>query len=116
MRRGIDWYACPPGIDAHRPLQASLAGLPPFPVQVGDEEIMLADATRLAAHARACGVNARLEVHRRRWHVFHLQAFYLRTAATAIAMLGSFARECVDGAAPAPAAAAATSPAEVPAP
>lgn len=120
VRQGIEWYAAPPGAAAHRPLETGLHGLPPMLVQVGDEEIMLADATRLVAHARACGVAARIEVHRARWHVFHLQAFYLKSAAGAIAWLARFARDCADAAAPGATAPAAPSPAqaaaEVPAP
>lgn len=93
VRQGIDWYACPPGADVHRPLDCDLRGLPPMLVQVGDQEILLADSTRLADHAAACAVACRLEIHGERWHVFHLQAFYMRSAANAIGALAQFARE-----------------------
>jgi acetyl esterase/lipase len=99
VRQGVGWYACAPGDDAHHPLRAQLAGLPPMLVQAGDQEILLPDAQALAAHARACGVSCRLELHRERWHVFHLQAFYLRSAANAIGALAQFARERIDAAA-----------------
>jgi acetyl esterase/lipase len=62
-------------------------------VQAGDQEILLPDAQALVAHARACGVACRFELHRERWHVFHLEAFYLRSAANAIGALAQFARE-----------------------
>jgi cation diffusion facilitator CzcD-associated flavoprotein CzcO/acetyl esterase/lipase len=103
VRQGVGWYACAPEDDAHHPLRAQLAGLPPMLVQAGEEEILLPDAQALVAHARACGVSCRFELHRERWHVFHLQAFYLRSAANAIGALAQFARERIDAAAhPAP--------------
>jgi len=92
-RQGAAWYACPPETTAHQPLRCDLRGLPPMLVQVGDQEILLPDSLRLAEHAAACGAPCRLEIHRARWHVFHLQAFYLRSAANAIGALGQFARE-----------------------
>ena len=93
VRQGVAWYACPPEADAHHPLRCDLAGLPPMLVQAGDQEILLPDAQALVAHARACGLSCRFELHRERWHVFHLQAFYLRSAANAIGALARFARE-----------------------
>jgi cyclohexanone monooxygenase len=95
VRQGIAWYACPPEADAHHPLRCDLGGLPPMLVQAGEEEILLPDARQLAEHASACGVDCRFELHRGRWHVFHLQAFYLRSAANAIGALAQFARERV---------------------
>jgi acetyl esterase/lipase len=94
-RQGVAWYACPPDVDAHHPLRCDLRGLPPMLVQAGEEEILLPDAQLLVEHAHACGVDCRFELHRGRWHVFHLQAFYLRSAANAIGALAQFARERV---------------------
>jgi acetyl esterase/lipase len=62
---------------------------------VGEQEILLSDSTRLAEHAARCGVACRLEIHAARWHVFHLQSFYLRSAVRALQTLGAFARERV---------------------
>jgi cyclohexanone monooxygenase len=93
VRQGIAWYACAPDDEAHHPLRCDLRGLPPMLVQAGDEEILLPDAQQLVEHALACGVACRFEIHRGRWHVFHLQAFYLRSAASAIGALAQFARE-----------------------
>jgi acetyl esterase/lipase len=95
VKQGIGWYACPPAVSAHRPLEADLAGLPPMLLQMGDREILLSDSLRLASHARKCGVDCRLEVHERRWHVFHLQAFYLASARAALRRLAGFAQERV---------------------
>jgi cyclohexanone monooxygenase len=101
VEQGLAWYACPPGVSAHHPLAADLAGLPPMLVQVGDREILLSDSLMLAAHARQCGVHCRLEIYEERWHVFHLQAFYLVSARLALRRLAGFAREHVGTAQPA---------------
>ena len=95
VAQGLAWYGCPPQDSVHAPLENALHGLPPMLVQVGDQEILYGDSTRLAAHARRCGVSCRLEVYEERWHVFHLQAFYLRSAQDAIARLAGFAGDCI---------------------
>ncbi len=98
-RTSLAWYAATPEDHVHHPLRADLRGLPPMLVQAGEQEILLPDATLLVEHAHACGVDCRFELHRERWHVFHLQAFYLRSAANAIGALAQFAREraaCAD--------------------
>lgn len=92
LEQGLRWYRAPAGVDAHWPLDADLRGLPPMLVQVGDQEVLLSDALRLADRAAACGTPCRLEVHAKRWHVFHLQSRYLRSASTAIRTLADFAR------------------------
>jgi len=102
VAQGSAWYACPRDAGVHAPLTARLHGLPPLLVQVGEQEILHDDAVRLAAQARLCGVACQLEEYAGRWHVFHLQAFYLRSAANAIARLADFARECVAKSHPAP--------------
>ncbi|MNX37041.1 4-hydroxyacetophenone monooxygenase [compost metagenome] len=91
LEQGLRWYAGTQVMD--NPLEVDLHGLPPMLIQVGDHELLLSDATRLAEHALGSGVNCRLEVYAARWHVFQLQAFYLRSAAKALKTLGAFARE-----------------------
>lgn len=93
LEQGLRWYQCPPDTAAHAPLKTHLEGLPPTLIQVGDREVLLSDASRLAEHAAQCGVDCRIEIHRARWHVFHLQSFYLRSAVRALQTLASFARE-----------------------
>jgi cation diffusion facilitator CzcD-associated flavoprotein CzcO/acetyl esterase/lipase len=95
VQQGIAWYRCPPEVTAHRPLDVDLAALPPMLVQVGDLEILLSDSLLLAGHARSCGVDCRLEVHEGRWHVFHLQSFYLASARGALRSLARFAQASV---------------------
>jgi cation diffusion facilitator CzcD-associated flavoprotein CzcO/acetyl esterase/lipase len=85
--QALGWYGCPPGTVEHVPLVQNLSGLPPIFIQVGSQEILLADSTRLADHARACGVDCRLEIYESRWHVFQLQAFTLQSARSAIEAL-----------------------------
>jgi acetyl esterase/lipase len=62
--------------DAHDPLISPVYGdwhgLPPLLVHVGEEEMLLDDATRIAAAARAAGVDVRLETYPRMWHVWQL--------------------------------------------
>jgi len=98
LEQGLRWYGVPAGDLAHAPLSQDLAGLPPMLIQVGELELLRADATRLAAHASACGVACELEQYPERWHVFHLQAFYLASARQALRRLGGYARARVDAA------------------
>ncbi|PCE34083.1 alpha/beta hydrolase fold domain-containing protein [Burkholderia ubonensis] len=95
LEQGLRWYHGAGAAATRGPLDVDLRGLPPMLIQAGDQEVLLSDAQRLAAHALACGVPCRLEVHAARWHVFHLQSFYLRSAREALRTLAGFARERV---------------------
>jgi len=94
LEQGLRWYQAPTEAE-HAPLEADLRGLPPMLIQVGEHEVLRSDATRLADHAADCGVPCRIEIHAARWHVFHLQSFYLRSAVEALRTLAEFARERV---------------------
>lgn len=72
------------------PLYASLAGLPHLLIQVGSEEILLDDATRLAERARAQGVDVTLEVWAEMVHVWHAMAGFLPESRQAITRIGQF--------------------------
>jgi len=50
------------------PLYADLHGLPPLLIQVGGDEILLDDATRLAERARQAGVAVTLRIAEGMWH------------------------------------------------
>jgi len=93
IRQGLRWYGCPDGTATHTPLTTSLQGLPPMLIHVGDQEMLLSDSTRLASHALACSVDCRIEIYLERWHVFHLQSFYLRSSVLAIQSIAAFARQ-----------------------
>lgn len=54
------------------PVLGNLTELPPLLVHVGEEEILREDAVLLVERAKACGVDAHLEVYPRMWHVFQL--------------------------------------------
>jgi len=79
------------------PLYAELSGLPPLLIQVGDLETLLDDATRLAARAKAAGVDATLEVWPEMVHVWHLFAPMLPEGREAIARIGAFLQEKTRG-------------------
>ena len=61
------------------PLYADLMGLPPLLIQVGSDEILLDDATRLAEQAREAGVDVTLEIWDEMFHVFQLVSFLPET-------------------------------------
>lgn len=52
------------------PIYADLSGLPPMFIQVGSDEILLSDSTRLAQHAHMSGVDTKLEIWEKMWHFF----------------------------------------------
>jgi len=62
--------------DAHDPLISpvfgDLRGLPPLLVHAGEDEILCEDAVRLASLAESAGVDVRLEIYPRMWHVWQL--------------------------------------------
>ncbi|MDO5624005.1 MAG: alpha/beta hydrolase fold domain-containing protein [Pseudomonadota bacterium] len=92
------WYACPPDAAEHLPLHADLSGLPPMLIQVGEQEVLLSDATRLTQQALRYALPCTLELHAQRWHVFQLQALQLGSARAALETLGQTARAWVDAA------------------
>jgi acetyl esterase/lipase len=79
---------------------ADLTGLPPLLVQVGGNEILLDDATRLAARAATSGVRVTLEVTPDVPHVFVAFAALLDEAGAALDSAARFIRAALDSAAP----------------
>lgn len=74
------------------PLYAEMRGLPPLLVHVGDHEVLLDDAVRVATRARAAGVDVTLEVWDEMWHVFHATAPRVPEARQAVEKVGEFLR------------------------
>ena len=74
------------------PLYADLHRLPALLVHVGDHEVLLSDATRLAEKAHAAGVPVQLEIWDTMWHVWHAWADELPEARAAITQIGEFIR------------------------
>jgi acetyl esterase/lipase len=74
------------------PLHADLTGLPPLLIHVGDAEVLLDDATRLAAKAEAAGVDVTLEVWPEMVHVWHATVGHCPEGDQAIAAIAAYAR------------------------
>ncbi len=75
------------------PQYADLTGLPPIYIQVGEAEMLLDDARRLAAQARACGVPAELDEWEGMFHVFQVFApLGVPESREAVARFGDFCR------------------------
>ena len=74
------------------PLYGDLKGLPPLLLQCGSEEMLRDDSFRLAAKARAAGVNATFEEWDEMVHVWHLFADRLTDGRKALAHVGEFVR------------------------
>ena len=84
------------GADAHdplaSPLYAELHGLPPLLIEMGSEEMLRDDSVRLAAKAKAAGVDVTLEEWDQMIHVWHLFSDRLEDGRKAIAAAGAFLR------------------------
>jgi monoterpene epsilon-lactone hydrolase len=74
------------------PIFHSLEKLPPVYVQVGEHELLESDSTRFAEKAKADGVNVRLEVYPKMFHVFNAFWSILPKAREANKKLGEFMR------------------------
>jgi len=84
--------AADPAKDLISPLFADLTGLPPLLVQAGSHEILLDDATRLAARAAAADVAVTLDVTPGVPHVFQGFAAMLDEGQAALDRAGAFVR------------------------
>ena len=74
------------------PLYADLAGIAPLYIQVGGDETLLDDSTRLAASAARAGVEVRLDVFPEMQHVFQMCLGMIPEADDAIARIGQYLR------------------------
>ncbi len=74
------------------PLYAEVSRLPPVYVQVGGDETLLDDSTRLATRLAAAGNAVRLEVFPEMQHVFQINAGNVPEADDAVARSGAFLR------------------------
>ncbi len=75
------------------PLFASFRGIPPLLIQVGTREILLDDSTRVAAKAKAEGVDVTLEAWDGLIHVWQLFGPAVPESEQAVARIGEFARK-----------------------
>jgi len=72
------------------PLFADPVGLPPTFIQVGEDEILLDDSTRLEKKMKAAGVDVHLEIWKGMWHVFQAFAPFAPESQLAINNIGMF--------------------------
>ena len=97
-RRAVDYV--PAGdrtAELASPIFADLTGLPPLLIQAGSHEILLDDATRLAARAATADVAVRLEVTPGVPHVFQGFAAMLDEGDAALSSAGQFLRAQLAG-------------------
>ena len=59
------------------PLFADVTDFPPTYIQVGDNEVLLSDATMLHKKMIKANVPARLDVYKGMWHVFQLSLIHI---------------------------------------
>jgi len=72
------------------PCDIDLSGLPPLCIHVGDHEVLLSDAVRLAERARASNVRVELKIWPGMWHVFQVYAAFVPEARQSIDEIGRF--------------------------
>lgn len=77
------------------PVYADLHGLPPLLIHVGDHEVLLSDALRLAQNAHAAGVAVELVIWEEMWHVFPAWAPALPEAQQALDQIGASLRQII---------------------
>lgn len=75
------------------PLHAELNGLPPIRIDVGDDEVLLADSVRYADRARAAGVEVMLSVWKGMPHVFQSSLGRFLAAEQSTDAIGDFLRQ-----------------------
>jgi epsilon-lactone hydrolase len=75
------------------PLFSDLMGLPPVYIQVGTEEILYDDSSRLDIKLKAAKVSVRLDVWEGMWHVFQSFSPFVPEADAAIDTIGRFNRQ-----------------------
>lgn len=73
------------------PVYGDLSGISPLMIQVGNDEILLSDATTLANNAKKYGVDVELQIWENMWHVF--QAYPVVEADRAIESIARFIKK-----------------------
>lgn len=74
------------------PVLGDVSGLPPLFIQVGDQEILLSDATRLSDKVSDTGGKVTLQIWPDMWHVFQFLAGQVPEAKRAIDDIGRYVR------------------------
>ena len=79
------------------PVYALLDGLPPVLIQVGDEEILLSDSTRLADGLRRGQVPVEISIWPGLWHVYQAAGMRMPESKQAFIQMGAFIRSHTSG-------------------
>ena len=89
-----DFYCRPEERDDPRvsPVLGNLAGVPPVFIQVGDQEILLSDSTRLCDRLSEEGQRVTLQIWPDMWHVFQFLVGQIPEARRAINDIGRYIR------------------------
>ena len=74
------------------PIYADVTGLPPLFIQVGTDEVLLSDSTRLADKIRAGGGEVEIEVWPGMWHVFQVFVGVMPESGEAVGKTGDYIR------------------------
>jgi len=82
------------------PLYARLDDLPPIRIDVGDDEVLLADSIRYADRARAAGVEITLSIWEGMPHVFQSSLGQFLAAEQSVNAIGDFLRQRLTDASP----------------
>jgi acetyl esterase/lipase len=92
---GVPHYAGDTALDhpGLSPLLGDLTGLPPLLIQVGTDEIILSDSTRLADRVIAAGGEVELEIHQHMWHCFQGSVGVVPEATAAVARASAYLRQ-----------------------
>ena len=76
---------------------ADVSGLPPIMIQIGESEVMLSDALRLATHLAESGVRVTLESWPGMFHVWHFMGNKQPQAVAALRSSAAFIASALDG-------------------
>ena len=71
-------------------LYGELEGLPPVLIHAADYDVFLSDAYRFKEKAEAARGEVDLKVWRKMWHIFHMQASFVRESDKALNELCSY--------------------------
>jgi len=81
------------------PVFANVTGLPPIMIQIGESEVMLSDALRLATHLAESGVRVTLESWPGMFHAWHFVAAHQPESQAALHSSVAFIASALDAAA-----------------
>ena len=72
------------------PVYADASGLPPMFIQVGGDELLLSDSTRLEQNVRLAGGSVEIEIWPEMWHVFQMFVGEMPESRKAIENIGNY--------------------------